>query len=628
MDSSRIDRRLAAIVAADVVGYSRLIERDETGTLERLKALRKLLIEPIISGHHGHIVKLMGDGALVEFPSASAAVEAAVRIQRAVEENQRGQPGEDRLSFRIGVNLGDVVHEDGDIFGDGVILAARLEKLAEPGGICVARNVYEQARNRLPLAFASMGRHRLKNITEPVHVWRVCLEAPASGRRIGTARLSGRVLAAAGLLTLALVAAFGVWWLDSGGMTRPAEMAQSSSHPSLVVLPLENMSGDTSLDYFSDGLTEDLTTHLAAFPELSVVARSAAFTYKGKAVDMKQVGRELGARYAIEGSVRRDGERVRITAQLIDTASGFHVWGERFDEEGTDVFALQDQVVEKVAAAIAGEHGRIRAAGYRQAWEMPDAELAEYDYFLRVHSLIYRFTRKDMEEAGRVAREGLGHFPDSALIRIKLGWVHLQFVRFGWSDDPQHDLAEAYRLGEAAMRSTKLPALARLHGHWLMAMVLGRYRQDLEQMEAEADRAMQMAPRDSEVRAVLSEPYAFLGLPEKALALLQRALKEDAAMNAMAWPQSFLAVACFGARKYEAAIEAANRAGGEATLFAAASHAALGQLHEARAAASAVLARDPALTLADVRQRYPFRNPADLDRLLGNLQKAGLPDRT
>ena len=478
MAAPRIDRRLTAVLAADVVGYSRLVRRDEQGTLGRLKAHRGELVEPFVAEYGGRVVKLTGDGILCEFPSAVHAVACAVAIQKGMAERERAVPEAERVRFRIGINVGDIIHEGGDIFGDGVNVAARLEALAEPGGVLLARNVHNQVKDKLAFRFEPAGRHRVKNIAEPVEVWRVLADRPAEARnpRRGSVRRRVSALAAACLLAVVLLGAAAAWWLDRGGMPWPTGTASTSPQPSLAVLPLANMSGDPALDYFSDGLTEDLTTQLARFPELGVVARNSAFAYKGKAVDVKQVGKELGVSFVLEGSVRRTADRVRITAQLIDATTGRHVWADHFDEEGTDVFALQDRVVQKVAAAVVGEHGLIRAAGYRQAWEKPDAQLAEYDYFLRIHSLIFRFTREGMEEARRVAQEGLGRFPRSALIRIKLGWVDLQFVRFGWSDDPARDLDEAYRLAQEAMQTTNLPTLARLHGHWLLAMLHGGTR--------------------------------------------------------------------------------------------------------------------------------------------------------
>jgi TolB-like protein/class 3 adenylate cyclase len=325
MATPRVDRRLAAILAADVVGYSRLIERDEDGTLERLKTLRKGFIEPILDRHDGRIAKLMGDGALVEFPSAVEAVEAAVEVQRAVEAHERDRPAEERLCFRIGISLGDVVHEDGDVFGEGVNLAARLEGLAEPGGVCTTRIVYEQARHRLPIGFASMGQRRLKNIEEPVEVWRVVPGGAPPRRRLPALRPRWAALAAVAAATLAaLVVAAGAAWFRPGD--RPL-----ADRPSIAVLPLANLSGDVQWERLADGLTEDVITGLARHPDLFVIARNSVMAYKGKPVDVRQVRRELGVHYVLESSLQADGGRVRVTAQLIDAATGGHVWAERYD---------------------------------------------------------------------------------------------------------------------------------------------------------------------------------------------------------------------------------------------------------------------------------------------------------
>ena len=627
MAAARVERRLAAVLVADVAGYSRLVERDERATVERLQGHRKELVEPLLAEHRGRVVKLTGDGAVCEFGSAVDAVECAARIQRGMAEREAGVPEAERIRFRIGVNLGDVIHDEGDLYGNGVNIAARLEGIADPGGICVSRTVHEYVRGKVALGFQALGPRRVKNIAEPVEAWRVLVDGPAEARRFGgrPGRHRRSALAAACVLVTVMLGALGAWWLGHTDVAWRTDVPPSAPQPSLAVLPLTNTSGDAALDYFSDGLTEDLTIQLARFPELGVVARNSAFAYKGKAVDVKQVGKELGARYVLEGGVRRIGDRVRITAQLIDAATGQHVWADRFDEEGADVFALQDRVVQKVAAAVVGEHGQIRAAGYRQAWEKPDADLAEYDYFLRIHSLIFRFTREGMEEARRVALEGLGRFPGSALIRIKLGWVDLQFARRGWSDDRQRDLGEAYRLAEEAMKAPNLPAMARLHGHWLLAMLHGWHTHDARRMEAEAEAALALAPGDAEVLSVLCEPYVLVGLAEKGIALIRRALDQDAALSAAPWPHGLLAFAYFVNRRYEEAIAEAGKAGGDAPLTAAASEAALGRLDEARAASDEALAREPGLTLAEVRQRNPFRNPADLDHLVENLRKAGLP---
>jgi TolB-like protein len=309
---ARVERRLAAILAADVAGYSRLIETDEEGTLRRLKGLRAEVIDPKIAGHKGRIVKTTGDGLLVEFSSVVDAVRCAAEVQAAMAESNAPLPSERRIDFRIGIHQGDVVVEDGDIFGDGVNVAARLEGLAEPGGICVSARVQEDAAGRLDLAFEDIGEQQLKNISRPVRVFRV---------------VTGQKPAPEPALTL-------------------------PDKPSIAVLPFQNMSGDPEQEYFVDGMVEEIITALSRIRWLFVIARNSSFTYKGQAIDVKQVGRELGVRYVLEGSVRKAGNRVRITGQLIDTATGAHLWADRFDGSLEDVFELQDKIASSVAGVI------------------------------------------------------------------------------------------------------------------------------------------------------------------------------------------------------------------------------------------------------------------------------------
>jgi adenylate cyclase len=325
-------RRLAAILAADVAGYSRLMGADEEGTLERLKALRRELVDPKIAEHHGRIVKTTGDGMLVEFPSVVDAVRCAVDVQSGMAERNIAVPEGKRIEFRIGVNLGDIILDDDDIFGDGVNIAARLEALAEPGGICLGGSAHEQVRDKLDLAFEDMGEQQVKNIARPVRVYRVriVLTHPA---------------AAAPGSPLSRIAGEGVERREAGEGNMPATLAPSlPDKPSIAVLPFQNMSGDPEQEYFTDGIVEDIITELSRFRALYVIARNSTFTYKGKAVDIRQAARELGVRYVVEGSIRKAGNRVRVTAQLIDAATGNHLWAERYDRTLEDVFAVQEEV--------------------------------------------------------------------------------------------------------------------------------------------------------------------------------------------------------------------------------------------------------------------------------------------
>ena len=340
-----MERRLAAILAADVVGYSRLIQADESGTLAALKSYRQDLIEPEISEHHGRIVKLMGDGILAEFASALDAVKCAVSIQRTLAHlNAENEPAEG-LRFRIGINVGDVVVEDDDLYGDGVNVAARLETLAEPGGICVSDDLFRQVRGKIDLEFEDLGEQHLKNIQTPVRVFRVQLD---KYQAVGTASSPGE--------------------------------APSQDRPSIVVLPFHNRSGDPEQEYFSDGITEDIITELSRFKELFVIARNSAFHFKGQPLKIREIGRDLGVQYVVEGSVRKLGTRVRISAQLLEARTESHLWAERYDRDLADIFALQDEVVEAIAAAVPG---RIEAVATEMARRKPTRSLTAYDNLLR-----------------------------------------------------------------------------------------------------------------------------------------------------------------------------------------------------------------------------------------------------
>jgi adenylate cyclase len=359
MAEERVDRRLAAIFAGDVAGYSRLMGVDEEGTLRQLKTHRKELIDPKITEHRGRIVKTTGDGVLVEFVSVVDAVRCAVDIQRGMVERNAEVPADRRIEFRIGINVGDIISDSNDIYGDGVNVAARLEALAEPGGIMVSRNVHDQVRDKLSFGFEDMGEQTIKNIARPIGVYHVSLVDDA-------APIAVKIAASAAKTELS-----------------------SADRPSIAVLPFVNMSGDPEQEYFADGISEDILTGLSKLRWFFVIARNSSFTYKGKAVDVKRVARELGVRYVLEGSVRKGGNRVRITAQLIDAATGNHIWADRYDGDLTDVFALQDEITKKVVAAI--EPRLLEAEGIRSQNRSPE-DLGAWDMVIQANSLFWRLT--------------------------------------------------------------------------------------------------------------------------------------------------------------------------------------------------------------------------------------------
>jgi TolB-like protein/class 3 adenylate cyclase len=415
-------RRLAAILAADIAGYSRLMGADEEGTLARLKGLRRELIDPTVGSHNGRLVKTMGDGLLVEFGSVVDALRCATEIQAAVAERNMAIAPDDRIEFRIGINVGDIVVEDGDIFGDGVNVAARLEALSEPGEICVSARVQEDAAGRLDLAFEDRGEQELKNIARPVHVYRIRLQGPLP---------NPPPLAGEGRV---------------GALALPDK-------PSLAVLPFQNLSGDREQEYFVDGVVEEIITAISRLPWLFVIARNSSFAYKGKSPDLRQVGRELGVRYVLEGSLRKSGNRVRITGQLIDTTTGAHIWADRFDGALDDIFELQDEVASQVAGAI---EPRLRQSEMERARRKPTESLDAWDLYLRALALRYQYTEESIREAIAMLRRALAIDPTLAPAAAMIGScrLHQRVHRLAFVSDAE--IAEAVRLARGPSTREKM----------------------------------------------------------------------------------------------------------------------------------------------------------------------------
>jgi TolB-like protein/class 3 adenylate cyclase len=425
LSAERVERRLAAILAADVAGYSRLMGLDEAGTLARLNALRGELIDPRVAEHKGRIVKTTGDGLLIEFPSVVEAVACALAVQHRMAERNAGVPPAQRIEFRIGINSGDVIVEDGDIHGDGVNIAARLEALAEPGMICVSAIVQSQVEGRLDCAFEDQGEQSLKNIARPVRVYRVGatrpLPNPPPHAGEGSA-LGARV-----------------------GAEAPLALPDK---PSIAVLPFQNMSGDPEQEYFVDGMVEEIITALSRIRWLFVIARNSSFTYKGQAVDVKQVGRELGVRYVLEGSVRKGSDRVRITAQLIEAETGAHLWADRFDGSLEDIFELQDKVAASVAGVI---EPALQAAETARSVNRPTNDLTAYDLYLRAFEMVWRSARQ-LPESLRLTEEAIARDPDYG---PALGWAAVccsRLVTSDWSEDAEGDRRKGIDFARRALQ--------------------------------------------------------------------------------------------------------------------------------------------------------------------------------
>ncbi len=575
-----MQRRLAAILAADVVGYSKLMGEDEAGTHERLKAHRKDFLEPLISEHEGRVVKLTGDGALVEFPSAVQAVLCAAAMQRGMALRNADEPTERRIDFRIGINLGDIIFDEGDIYGDGVNIAARLEALAEPGGICLARNIHNQVKGKVDLAFAAMGSHQVKNIAEPVEVWRVVLDGvPAPRAKVASATRPtyGRklVAAAAAVLLLAGVAAAASWWAQP-----PAHTARMK--PAIAVLPFDNMGGDPATGRLADGITEDIVTDLAHFRDLDVIARNSTFVYKGKPVDIRQVGKDLNVSYVLEGSIQREPDRVRVTAQLIEADDGAHVWSDRWDRPVQDIFLVQTEIAERVAAAIGGglTLSGISRNEIQRAKRRPPADLGAFD----LYALALEQKALNNETATWTGKgyldQAIALDPEFARAYAVRAWFHFFTMWYGVEAATALKFMNADAEKAVALDAQDAEAIATLS---YARMMIGNY----SEAEARMREALAMSPANVHVLVLAASALAYLGKAEEGAEIADHALRLDPRMT----PANMNAVkdAYYFAERYEDNIAAINRMPEESRardtwLLLAASYQRVGKTAEAAAA--------------------------------------------
>jgi adenylate cyclase len=577
-------------MAADVVGYSRLMGADEEGTLASLRTLRRELIHPKFDQHKGRIVKTTGDGMLVEFASVVDAVRCAVEMQREMVVRNLGVPNDQRIEIRVGINLGDIIVEDGDIFGDGVNVAARLEALAEPGGICVSRVVRDQVRDKLDFSFDDMGEQAVKNIARPVRVFHV--------------RVTESAIAPP---------------------ESPTPMLALPDKPSLVVLPFQNMSGDPEQEYFVDGMVEEITTAIARLPWLFAIARNSAFTYKGRAVDVKQVAQELGVRYVLEGSVRKAGNRVRIAGQLIDTTTGAHIWAARFDGALDDIFELQDQVASSVAGAI---EPKLRQSEIERASRKPSANLTAYDLYLRALAQSYRYTDEAFAEAVVLAREALAIDPSYTPAAAMVGWCRMLQRTQGWGALSDEDTGEACGLARQALEAARDDA----ETIWQAALTLFFLAGEAAMAAAALDRAMALNPNSANAWLARGIIHAWRNQPEAAIEAIERA-RRLSPFDPYTFRNAYnLAIAHLAARRFEQAIEWADRALHDqprtvtAMRVKVAALAHLGQLDEARAELSRMLAIDPKLTIAGFLGSAHYQAPEVLELYVTGLRLAGLPE--
>jgi adenylate cyclase len=583
----RVDRKLAAIMAADIAGYSRLMSTSEEGTLNQLKSHRKELVDPKITEHRGRIVKTTGDGMLVEFVSVVDAVRCAVDIQRGMATRNTGAPAESRIEFRIGINVGDVISDGDDIFGDGVNLAARLEGLAEPGSIYVSRVVHDQVRDKLSFGFDDLGEQVVKNIAHPVGVHRIHLveDAPTGGPL-----LSGRA--------------------DQSSFERP----------SLAVLPFNNISGDPEQEYFADGISEDITTALSKLRWFFVIARNSSFTYKGKAVEVKRIARELGVRYVLEGSVRKGGNRVRITAQLIDAVTGNHIWADRYDGDLTDVFVLQDEITMKVVAAI--EPKLLEAEGLRSQQRSAD-DLGAWDMVMQANALFWRVSKPEGEGAIALLKRAVERYPRYAPAYSMLAFMLLMSGQIGWTpNEPQ--VNEAATLAKRAVELDDSDPWA----HLALGYVAYTQRRTEDALE-EFRRVLDLNPNFAAAHGYIGQALTHAGRSEEAILHLERAIRlsphdpQNAVFNVA------LGAAHYLAGRYDEAVTFSRKAWQQRYGLTAAhrvycaSLAQAGRAGEARAALDDLKKLHPELSIAWI-EKYVSYTPAPMAKFLEGMRKAGL----
>ena len=579
----RAERRLAAILAADVAGYSRLIGADEEGTLNRLRAIRTEVIEPTIAGYRGRLVKTTGDGFLVEFASVVDAVRCAAEAQQAMASRNAGVAEAERIELRIGIHQGDIVVEDGDILGDGVNVAARLEALAEPGGICVSARVQEDAAERLDVAFTDLGEQSLKNIARAIRVYRV---GPHKASIPPT----------------------------QAPLPLPAK-------PSIAVLPFQNMSGDPDQEVFADGMVEDITTALSKLRWFFVIARNSSFAYKGRAVDIKQVGRELGVRYVLEGSVRKGGNRLRITAQLVEAETGNHVWAERYDRDIGDIFTVQDEITERVVAAIEPE---LYAAEHIRSQRKPPESLDAWECIIRALAYVGQSTRAGGEEAEALCRRAIAIAPGYGQAHSLLAWVILRRIAPSQLDAV---LPEATAEARTALRLDERDHLA----HIVQGSVLFRTRRH-EEAERSYRRALECNPNSALAHAALGYALAAQGKYEESIENANRALSLSPG-NSLAEAQAahVIVFARFGTREYLASDTAAREMLQRypeylpAYYVLIAASAMQGKVDAVAMALADVLRLQPELSLAWFHKNMPWDGEIG-ERLAQSWRAAGVPE--
>ena len=630
MATQDFKRKLTAILSADVKGYSRLMGEDEGFTVRTIIAYREV-IAVVVQKHRGRVVDSPGDNLLAEFGSVVDAVRCAVEIQEELKARNAELHENRRMMFRIGINLGDVIEAEGRIYGDGVNIAARVEGLAEGGGICISRTVYDQVKNKLTLGYEYFGEHTAKNITEPISVYQVLMEPEAAGKVIGKERprlKQWRLVALSVAAALFLVGgAVAVWHFYLRPAPPPMEVASVEKmslplpdKPSIAVLPFVNMSDDPKQDFFSDGITEEIITALSKVPDLFVIARNSTFTYKGKPVKIRQVADELGVKFVLEGSCRKVGDKVRITAQLIDATTGYHLWGERYERELKNIFAVQDEITLKILMAL---QVKLRGGDQAGALVKGTENLEAYLKLLKGRE----YSERNNKEANALARqmyeEAIALDPAYAMAYLRLSATHIMDIHLGSSKSTKKSLQRALELVQKALALDGDLAQA----HSFLGRIYLAKRQYHEAI-AEGERALALAPNSAFAHAALAFSLHHAGRPEEASALYEKAIRLDPIPPA--WYLIGLASSYQGTGRYEEAIKLYEKVLRRAPdnlwahLGLAGIYSILGREQDARAEAAEVLRIDPTFSIGTLARNTLYKNQADIELRADALRKAGL----
>jgi len=623
MTEERLKRKLTSMLSADVVGYSRLMEHDEAQTVKTLTTYRELMTE-LITQHGGRVVDSPGDNLLAEFSSVVDAAESAVAIQKELKAKNAELPENRRMEFRIGINLGDVIAEGERIYGDGVNIAARVESLSDSGGISVSGTAYDQIAKKLPLGYEFLGEQTVKNIEKPIRVYRVLMDPEAAGKVIGEKRPISRQWRWAALVLIIVAGALAIWNFYFLPPFEPASVERMAhslpDQPSIAVLPFDNMSGDPEQDYLADGISENIISALSRIPRLFVIARNSTFTYKGKPVKVQQVSEELGVRYVLEGSVQRSGNRLRVTAQLVDAIKGNHLWSEKYDRKLEDIFAVQDEVTKEIIAALnveltQGEQARAAAKG--------TDNLEAYLKFMQAQENVYRHTIESNALAQQLAQEALTLDPTYAPASRVLGITHMHDILLGRSKSPKESLGKAIKLVKKAIELDDQDGESHASLGFLLVMI-----RQYDKAVAEVERGVALQPNVADIYGWAGIIYRYVGRWEDAVTAYEKAIR----LNPI--PPDFylqgLGLAYGWTGRYEEGITELRKAihnepdSPYSRLFAAAVYSMAGQDEEARTEANEVLRLNPKFSLEKWGRSLKYKNQADQDRLMSALSRAGL----